>query len=143
MEKSIHEAVWEWLQGCPHIVDLFFNLGYTDNGDTTIVPKESVKANFIDGSQERYYDFSLIRYMPMSDIANDITNIQNAVDFEQVADWLDEQFEAGNLPDVPVGISINEMQLRPNESGFMVSEDNTMGRYTLEFRIEYLKSAKY
>lgn len=139
MKRSIHEAVWEWLQTCPYIFDLFFNISQTDSGDTQLIPSETVKIEYLDGSSERYYNVALMRYMVMSDNPNDMTNLSMTVDFEEVADWIDEQFKSGTLPELPEGMSINNIEVLPNESGFMSPEQGNIGKYILQFRIEYFR----
>jgi len=136
----MHQAVWNWLQTCPHIADLFFNISMTDDGDTQLVPSETVKATYIDGSSERYYDVALNRYVALSDNPNDTTNIDMTDEFEKVTDWIRDQFEKGNLPVFPTGMTINTVEIIPSESGFMVSQDENIGKYMLQFRIEYFRS---
>jgi len=137
-----HSAVWDWLAACPLIADLFFNLAQTDAGDTALVPSETVSAEYIDGSSVRLYNVALTRIMPCSYEPNDLTNVVNLVDFEQLAEWVDEQNAAHAFPAFPAGESVLEIRVLPNESGFMVAQDASFCKYQLQFQIEYLKEGK-
>lgn len=141
MNDTKHSAVWDWLAACPHIADLFFNLSQTDAGDTALVPSETVAMTFIDGSTLRQYNVALTRIMPCSFEPNDMTNLANLVDFEQLADWVDEQNAGQAFPAFPEGSVVQEIRVLPNESGFMVAQDGTFCKYMLQFQIEYVKEA--
>ena len=142
MNDSKHNAVWEWLAACPYIRDMFFNLAQTDVGDTTLVPSESVYQTFIDGSSIRLYNVALTRIMYCSFEPNDMANIANLVDFEQLAEWVDEQNARLAFPAFPADEIVQEIRVLPNESGFMVAQDATSCKYQLQFQIEYLKEVK-
>lgn len=142
MTDSKHSAVWDWLATCPHIRDMFFNLSQSDVGDTALVPSESVYQTFIDGSSIRLYNVALTRVMYCSFEPNDMANIMNLVDFEQLAEWVDERNAALDFPAFPEGEIVQEIRVLPNESGFMVAQDATSCKYQLQFQIEYLKEGK-
>ena len=142
MTDSKHSAVWDWLATCPHIQDMFFNLSQSDVGDTALVPSESVYQTFIDGSSVRLYNVALTRVMYCSFEPNDMANIANLVDFEQLAEWVDEQNASLTFPAFPAGEIVQEIRVMPNESGFMVAQDATSCKYQLQFQIEYLKEGK-
>lgn len=142
MEDNRHQAVWEWLLGCPHIRDLFFHFAQTDGGDVALIPAESVVQEFIDGGSLRCYDVALTRAAPCSYEPNDPENIAQLASFEQLGRWIEEQNDAGNFPAFPAGEVVQEIRLLPNQGGFAVAQDGRSCRYMLEFQIEYLKEAK-
>ena len=138
MASDKHTAVWEWLKGCPAIGDMFFNASRAEDGNTQLVPSDQVVATYIDGSTLRNYNCALTRFLAYSADPNDTSNIGAVVDLEAVADWIDGQMAAGTLPEFP-GCIVNEARVLPNESGYMVAQDNTIAKYLLQFQIEYVK----
>lgn len=140
MAQTKHSAVWEWLQSCPHITDLFFNYAQVESNSTELIPSEQIAQENIDGSKLMYYDVSLIRYLLLSDVPNDRSNIEDLVDFEKVAEWIDAQMAAGNLPEFPANCLVTEITVLPNNAGFMVAKDMMHAKYMIQFRIEYERS---
>lgn len=142
MADSKHDAVWDWLQTCPHIKDLFFGLADTEEGGTKLIPSESVVETYIDGSSRRYYNCALTRFSPCSFEPNDTMNIENLIDFEQLGQWIEEQVEERELPVFPDGETIQDIAILPYESGFMVAQDLSSCKYMLQFQIEYIKERR-
>lgn len=134
-----HEAVWDWLLTCPYISDLFFNASRAEDGNTQLVPSESVLEEYIDGSAKMAYNCALTRFMPYSTDPNDESNIASLIDFEEVTEWVKAQVEAGNVPAFPTGSVICDIKVMPAESGFMVAQDMTQMKYMLQFQIEYIR----
>lgn len=138
---SKHEAVWNWLLTCPHIGDMFFNASRAEDGNTQLVPSDSLVAEYINGSSLRNYNCALSRFLSYSYDPNDDANIDAVVDLEAVADWVEQQNRARTLPEFPDGI-VNEARVLPNESGYMVAQDATLAKYMLQFQIEYIKEGR-
>lgn len=143
MAISKHEAVWDWLQTCPHITDLFFNYANTnDSKDTQLIPSETLIATFIDGSKLMRYNVSLVRFIRISSDPNDLKNITDLVDFEQVNEWVDTQNEMHNYPKFPNDCIVEEVKALPNTAGFAIAEDMTIAKYMMQFQVQYIKEAK-
>lgn len=140
--NSKHKAVWDWLQACPHVQDLFFNAARVDGGNTQLIPSESLIESYIDGSRLMSYDCALTRYQPISFEANDEANLEDTVDIDRLAEWVEAQSAAGNYPAFPDGCAVQEISVQPNEAGWMVMLDAGIAKYMIQFRIEYLKGAK-
>ena len=128
-----HEAVWEWLLQCPFIGDLFFNSSRAEDGNTQLVPSESIAEEYIDGSKLMNYDVALTRVQAMSNDPNDTTNLELLVDFEQVAAWIDQ-----NLPVFPDGYTVCSAEVLPSMSGFIAAQDMESGKYMIQFRVQYI-----
>lgn len=139
MATNKHQAVWDWLTQCPHIGDLFFNASRAEDGNTQLVPSDQEVTSYIDGSSLRRYNCALTRFLAYSADPNDASNIDAVVDLEAVAEWVDAQVAAGNLPAFPAGESAQDARVLPNESGYMVAQDMTLAKYMIQFQIEYLK----
>lgn len=134
-----HQAVWEWLQTCPHITELFFNAARADGGYTQLVPAESVKEEYIDGTSLRSYECTLVRFMEISFEPNDETNIGDMVDFDLLGEWVEKQNRKQNFPAFPNGQTVQEIIVSPNQAGYMAMLDAGMAKYQLQFQIDYLK----
>lgn len=128
-----HQAVWEWLQGCPYIGDLFFNSTRAEDGNTQLVPSESIAQEYIDGTKLWNYDAALTRVLPLSNDPNDTTNLEQLVDFEQTATWIDQ-----NLPVFPDGYTVCTAEVQPSMSGFIAAQDMESAKYMMQFRIQYI-----
>lgn len=139
MANNKHDAVWEWLQSCPHIRDLFFDAADSHYEGTRLIPSESEIIQYLDGSKLMYYNCALTRYSAYSLEPNDTMNLENLVDFDLLSEWMEEQMALANLPMFPGKQSVLAVEVLPNESGFMVTQDLNQCKYMLQFRIEYLK----
>lgn len=139
MANNKHSAVWDWLQTCPHIKDLFFNFSQSDPGDTALIPSDTVINEFIDGSSLRRYDCALTRIISCTFEPNDTANIDAVTEFEQIHAWIQQQNDAGNLPEFPEGETPYEIFVLPSESGYAVAQDLSSAKYMLQFQIEYMK----
>lgn len=143
MADTKHEAVWDWLQGCPSIVDMFFNFSQSENGDTILAPltaySDTPVQEFTSGASIRRYDFSLIRYDALSFEANSEQNMTVLASIEAIATWIEAQAAAGSLPAFPAGSIIQSVEALPSNTGYVAARDDTGAKYQLQFRIEYLQ----
>ena len=139
---SIHEGVWNWLLTCSYIKDLFFNFGRVESTDTILVPvsDDQILTRYIDGTTERRYTFSLVRYDVMTDTPNDTTNLDVQVNAELLVAWINEQKQAGNYPTLPEGCVPYDMA--PAETGVspFAAQDETQAKFIFQFTIDYLKT---
>ena len=138
MASNKHRAVWDWLQSCPLIGDLFFNTITAKLGGTCLVPSEQLVEEYIDGSEKRNYNCALTRFQQFSGDPNDMANITAVTDLEELGDWVKAQVKAGNLPRFPEGCTVTDIKVLPNESGYMVAQDFTQAKYMIQFQIEYI-----
>lgn len=142
MASNKHRAVWDWLQTCPYIGDLFFNAVVVTNGVTVLIPRDQLVEEYIDGSQKRNYICALTRFEAFSADPNDAENITVVTDLEDLGNWVKRQVRLGNLPAFPDGYTITDVRVLPNEAGFMVLQDGTMAKYMIEFLVEYIMPAE-
>ena len=138
MASNKHRAVWDWLQSCPMIGDLFFNAMSAKVGGTCLVPSDQKTGNYIDGSELHNYNCALTRFQQFSGDPNDMANITAVTDLEELGEWVKTQVRAGNLPAFPDTCRITDIRVLPNESGYMVAQDFTQAKYMIQFQIEYI-----
>jgi len=141
MASNKHRAVWDWLQSCPYVGDLFFNAMTDKIGGTCLVPSEQLTEEYIDGSEKRNYNCALTRFQAFSGDPNDMANITAVTDLEELGDWVRKQVLTGNLPAFPEGCRITDIRVLPNESGYMVAQDFSQAKYMIQFQIEYIREA--
>ena len=138
MASNKHRAVWDWLQSCPLIGDLFFNAMSAKVGGTCLVPSDQKTYEYIDGSELHNYNCALTRFQQFSGDPNDMANITAVTDLEELGEWVKAQVRAGNLPAFPDTCKITDIRVLPNESGYMVAQDFTQAKYMIQFQIEYI-----
>ena len=141
-KRDKHLAVWEWLISCPEIKNMFFNFSEGNTGDTVIIPdstyNDDIIRSFADGSCERYYTFTIVRFQRFSVTANDVENIETLIDIEKIADWVEAQNDIGNYPEFPGGDTINNISVLPFANGGLAGSDNESAKYMFSVQIEYL-----
>ena len=135
-----NEAVFQWLQGCEQIKDLFFAFSKSENGDTVIAPiSTDVWADgspFIDGSGEKIYELSIIRYESVSDLPNTTENAILIDELEKITDWIIEQAKNGVFPDFGSQDTITDLEVvsTPDIAG----SDEAGAKIMFSIRIQYL-----
>ena len=139
MASDKHRAVWDWLQSCPYIGDLFFNAAQPKEGCTVLVPSDQMVNEYINGTQIRNYNCALTRFQQFTADANDAENITAVTDLEELGEWVEAQAALGNMPVFPEGMRVTDIRVLPNENGFMVAQDMAMAKYMIQFQIEYEK----
>ena len=137
---SIHDALWEWFLQCAKITKLYFNFSGTDDGDTAIATSgDTLTAEYIDGSQRRQYAFDLVRYLPFTDAENDAGNVAMLEDVEAISHWVEEQNDAGNLPEFPNSCTAESVRVLDEYAGYVAAQDESCAKYMIPFAIDYIK----
>ncbi len=141
--KTKHEAVWEWLQDCPYIKNLFFNFSDAENGDTILSPHSAYEDRWVteytDGGGEKRYSFSISQYQAYSTAPNSIENIHTLHRLEQIAAWVDEQRKKRNFPAFPPDETVIDLYALPGNDKYLALSDKNGAKYMLEIAIDYLK----
>lgn len=137
---SIHDALWEWFLQCAKITKLYFNFSGTDDGDTAIATSgDTLIAEYIDGSQRRQYSFVLVRYLPFTEAENDAGNVAMLEDVEAISHWVEEQNDAGNLPEFPNSCTAESVRVLDEYAGYVAAQDESRAKYMIPFAIDYIK----
>ena len=140
---SIHDALWEWFLQCAKITKLYFNFSGTDDGDTAIATSgDTLIAEYIDGSQRRQYAFDLVRYLPFTEVENDAGNVAMLEDVEAISRWVEEQNDAGNLPEFPNSCTAESVRVLDEYAGYVAAQDESRAKYMIPFAIDYIKGVK-
>jgi hypothetical protein len=94
---------------------------------------------YIDGSQHRRYSFELSRYCPITFIQNDPGNIDMLEDAQAIARWVEEQNDAGNLPELPDGCTAESVIVLDEYAGYKTALDTNTAKYMIPFALDYMK----
>lgn len=139
MAATIIEALREYLLGCPLLGDNRLNVDYLpDRGvaytiDTT--PATEIIKRYTDGSSMRQYLFVIAS---VNDYGPDVLqNLANSGLYEQLANWLEAQTAAGNLPLLPTGMEAQSIEAQ--STGYLFGGGADTGRYQIQCRLKYLQ----
>ena len=68
-----------------------------------------------------------------------LQNIENSVFYENFSDWVEEQSQAGNLPELPEGMEAQELKVL--SSGYLFDGSMSNARYQIQLQLKYYKEA--
>lgn len=86
------------------------------------------------GEREFVFAFQSSRFT-----ADEAERIGNIEFFETLAEWLDDQTELGNLPELPTGFNVSSVEALGD--GYLFEQgDSQTGIYQIQMRMEYSKS---
>ena len=81
------------------VVDVDF-LGPDNVGYSIVTNPGATKEEYLGGGGSRTFPFA---FQATLSTADDTARVENGGFFEQLSDWLDDQFELDNLPTLPTG----------------------------------------
>ena len=101
------------------------------------VPCKPVLRQYIDGSAIKQFEFVFASREAFGATPD---NLGNSAFYEEVADWLENQSKAGNLPALPKGLEAQKLEVLTN--GYVLDADETKARYQIQCRLRYYQPAK-
>ena len=134
------EAVVRWLKTCG-LTKKYLKLNAVDmkadERAMNVVYNDERIREFIDGTVERRYTFSLVMVADWSD-GFDSTNAE-AMEFgEEWLDWVARQFKAGNVPDFGKSCIIRAIEPLQNVPALAAAyQDVQLARYQFQAAITY------
>lgn len=133
-----NKAMREYLNQYPPLANLFFQFGDGKNGSTgfSATSNDYIANEYIDGSRDKWYDFSIIRFAPANTYINDPVNYGSLFDFEAISDWIRTQDELGNYPDFGDNCCIIGISVVPN-STIVAGRDYAGMKVMMTCRVEY------
>ena len=135
-----HDAVMRWLFQNDDVKRLYFNFSDSQNGNVVIATTSgnSFLKKYVDGSQLKAYDFSLIQFKPLNTVdVNSLENTEIMFDAEQLMEWVNEQEALKNYPVFPgcFVTKVENLQNMPSVAGMNDAE----AKYLFSCRITYLQ----
>lgn len=136
------KAVREWLATCPFLGDyLKLNAAELKDGELAVdtVYNDAEIRRFINGTSERAYTFSVVFVRDWSSGFDSVND--EAMEYgEKLADWLGNQFAAGNLPAFE-NCTIENIEPLQNVPGLAAAyQEEQLARYMMQARITYRES---
>ena len=154
MDKT--KAIINFLFTCDYIHNnpLFFNFGEAEaNNKQLVTHANDIRVNtpFIDGSVRKRYTFTIVDYKSIAyrAIVNregvSDENLENALDVQQIIDWITEQAEDHNYPNFGDDCHIEDMVAttdQPNMNGVDRAVTPALAKYSVSIRIDYIDYSK-
>ena len=133
-----HNVMFEYMQQCPQVKDLFFNFSENKNGGTVLSPisSEYVVETYIDGTTLRWYDFTVMQYLNVSVEPNSVENINTVFEAEKVMEWINAQDAAKNYPDFGDHCSIIGLSVLQN-TPTITGQNLRAAKFMFSCRVEY------
>lgn len=129
----------DWLATCPLLGEYIkLNATELENGEAAFstVYNDAKIREFISGATERSYTFGVVLVRDWSSGFDDVN--AEAMEFgERLADWVGNQFAAGNLPEFE-GCTITDIEPLQNIPGLAsVQQEEQLARYLFQGRVLY------
>ena len=152
--------IFDYMRKCPQLSDLWSIAGVEDIDVSVILPQgASAKRQYVDSVDvideykceivpyDRYYeDYQINCYKRYdtkdSSSPEDNVNVMNFEDVQKICDWVAEQDEALNLPQI-TGESVVAIECNPHipQIRFVNTDENIIG-YFITVRIHFKNKAK-
>lgn len=141
---AVIESIRDFIAGCPLLksgvllnVDRLgaTSIEYTVDGEIT----NPVLRQYTDGSSLRQFEFvfaSRERYG-----ADTLQNIANSGFYEDFADWIETQSNAGNLPEL--GKYRVPQYIEVLSGGYVFDSDDSTARYQIQLKFVYYQDRRY
>lgn len=136
-EKSRIEAIRDYFMACPLLKEGRLNIDYLGEDpveysiDSMLVSNPIVK-QYMDGSSLRQHPFVFVSQEIRSQQIVD--QIEASGFYEKLSDWIEEQNNNDNLPDIPGAQRIEVMA-----PGYMYDATQTTAVYQIQCRVLYIK----
>ena len=139
---TIVESVKDFILTCPLLSELKrLNIDFLPEDPDTYsiesVPAPEVIKTYLDGSTERQFVFVFAaRFFYSEEVRN---NIENSGFYESFAEWLEEQTEAENFPELTGGRTPSKIEAMSSGYLYDIAGDFNNARYQIQCRLIYDK----
>lgn len=141
MVESIIEGLDRYFRDCPLLQDGVFRVDALGDEAVEYMLEPGISSpvvkTYVDGSSVRQYlfNFNSREYYGM----DRVQAIQNSTFYEKFGEWVEEQSEAGRLPELPEGMEARSISvLTP---GYLYDASFTSARYQIQLQLKYYKEA--
>lgn len=133
------QELHDFFKTCPLLDSKLINVDYlgSQNGGFTIetMPCEPVIRRYYTGGTLRQYCFVLALMRPYTGSVAE--NLKNEQLCEELADWVEQCNQNGNLPKLTKGETAQELAV--TSGGYLFDEATNQARYQIGFRLTYTK----
>lgn len=149
-----NQAVIDFLLTCPAVRDsyLYFNFTSAEDNNKQIVTLANEKAlntQYIDGSIDKQYTFTLIDFKAMSPkpvVGGRVDeNVDDMLQVQELIDWVTEQNDNGVYPDFGEDCLIDEVKAltdNPRLNGIDSNASPALAKYSVSIQVNYLDISK-
>lgn len=133
------KELYEFFKTCPLLDGSLINIDYlgSKSGGFTIetLPCELIIKRYYTGGCLRQYCFVLALRRPYTGSVAE--NLKNEQLCEELAEWVEECSQSGNLPKLPQGEAAQGLEV--TSGGYLFDETTNHARYQIGFRLIYTK----
>ncbi len=141
MVNSIIEGIEQYFLNCDVLKDGCLRVDFLGNKPVEyaieVLPCDPVLKRYVGGDTVRQYLFAFGSREYYSQ--ERLQNIENSVFYENFSDWVEEQSQAGNLPELPEGMEAQELKVL--SSGYLFDGSMSNARYQIQLQLKYYKEA--
>lgn len=141
MVNSIIEGIEQYFLNCDVLKDGCLRVDFLGNKPVEyaieVLPCDPVLKRYVGGDTVRQYLFAFGSREYYSQ--ERLQNIENSAFYENFSDWVEEQSQAGNLPELPEGMEAQELKVL--SSGYLFDGSMSNARYQIQLQLKYYKEA--
>ncbi|MDU3524259.1 chloramphenicol resistance protein [Clostridium sp.] len=140
----ILDSIRNFIMACPYLktIDSGVNVNYlSDQADTYSInqePDEIIIKKYVNGDTLREYNFILVSKEIYTDDV--MKNIKISSFYEEFLDWLEEQTNKGNLPNL--GENKKAISAEAINNGHVVKVENDKVIYQIKCKLIYLREGE-
>ena len=139
---TIIESVKNFILTCPLLSEFKrLNVDFLPEDPDTYslegIPAAEILTTYLDGSTERQFVFVFAARLFYSEEVRN--NIENSGFYEKFAEWLEEQTEADNLPQLTGKRTASKIEAMSSGYLYDIAGDLTNARYQIQCRLIYDK----
>lgn len=156
MAVDKNQAVIDYIITCPTILNspLYFNFINAKDGTNQLFTESTdvyTTKQFIDGSVEKLYTFTILTFKSAADIAvvkqsgYENENLSDMSDVQKLIEWINEQNEARNFPDFGEDCIIDSIATtteQPKFEGIDEQISPPLAVYSTSIQIKYIDFSK-
>ena len=156
MVVNKHQAVINYIITCPTILNspLYFNfINAKDNTNQVFTESTDTytNRNYVDGSVEKLYTFTILTFKSAADVAvvkmvgYENENLSDMSDVQNLIEWIKEQNEARNFPDFGEDCIIDSIETTTEEPKFEGIDEQIsppLAVYSTSIQIRYIDFSK-
>lgn len=141
---AVIESIRDFIAGCPLLKNgVLLNVDrlgateieYTVDGEIT----SPILRQYTDGSSLRQFEFVFASREKYG--ADTLQNIANSGFYEDFADWIETQSNAGNLPEL--GKYRVPQYIEVLSGGYVFDSDDSTARYQIQLKFVYYQDRRY
>ena len=156
MAVNKHQAVVDYIITCPTILNspLYFNFINAKNDTNQFFTNSTdsyTNRNYVDGSVEKIYTFTILTFKSAADTAvvkmsgYENENLSDMSDVQNLIEWIKEQNEARNFPDFGEDCIIDSIETTTEEPKFEGIDEQVsppLAVYSTSIQIKYIDISK-